>query len=382
MKEDLAKTRSSKTMSIQAEDLQCILCNKCSHVCPQNMVNEKFSPRGLVLQLLLEGAVDQPEIWQCLTCLSCQDVCPQATQWVDYVRDARAQARSKETSLDCKHGKMLQTLQRMMSHESLQQNRLAWSDGLQHASEGEYFYFTGCLPYFDNMFPEIDHTATAKATLKILNHAGIVPVLSNGERCCGYESLWNGDRETFNRLLKLNIETIRDSGVSKVVTACAECFQTLSSDYADEVGELPFEVIHTAELFAQLLSEGRLNLTRPIAEPVTYHDPCRLGRYAKIYDQPRELLQGIPEIQFTEMEQARAESLCCGVGNFSNCDANTKFLQHERFLQAKRAGADVMVTTCPKCRIHYSCYLDGRPLEEIGKIEVKDLSQVLADALE
>ncbi|HJN52157.1 MAG: (Fe-S)-binding protein [Pseudomonadales bacterium] len=369
-------------MSTQPEDLQCILCNKCTHVCPQNMVNEKFSPRGLVLQLLAEGSVDQSAIWQCLTCLSCQDVCPQSTKWVDYVRDARAEARSEEISFYCKHGNMLQSLQRMMSNESLQQNRLAWSDGLQHASEGEYFYFTGCLPYFDNMFPEINHTATAKATLKILNHAGIVPVLSNSERCCGYESLWNGDRETFLRLLRLNIETIEESGADKVVTACAECFQTLSSDYAAEIGELPFEIIHTAELFTQLLREGRLHLNSPITEPVTYHDPCRLGRYAKIYDQPRELLVAIPDIQFSEMEQVRAESLCCGVGNFSNCDANSKFLQHERFMQAKRAGAEVMVTTCPKCRIHYSCYRDGRPLEEIGDIEVKDLSQVLADALD
>jgi len=373
-------------MSTQPEDLQCILCNRCTHVCPQNMVNEKFSPRGLVLQLLVEGGdrqlLDQPEIWQCLTCLSWQDVCPQTTKWVDYVRDARERARSEQISYYCKHGKMLQTLQRMMSQSELEQDRLAWSDGLQHASEGEYFYFTGCLPYFDELFPETDHTATAKATLKILNHAGIIPVLSNSERCCGYESFWNGDRETFRQLLKLNIETIEKSGAKKIVTACAECFQTLAHDYTEEVGELPFEIIHTADLFAQLLREGRLHLTKPIDKPVTYHDPCRLGRYAKTYDQPRELLQGIPEIKFSEMENSRAESLCCGVGNFSNCDANTKFLQHERFLQAKRAGADLMVTSCPKCRIHYSCYLNGRPLEEVGEIEVKDLSQVLADALD
>jgi heterodisulfide reductase subunit D len=372
-------------MPIKPEDLQCILCNLCTHVCPQNMVNEKFSPRGLVLSQLVEGTggnlVDRPEIWQCMTCLRCQDVCPQNTKWVDYVREMRERAKSQDIRFYCKHGKMMQTLQRMMAREELRQNRLGWAQGLQYADAGEYFYFTGCLPYFDDMFPQVKHTPTARATLKIMNHAGIVPVLSQDERCCGYEAHWNGDRATFTQLVKRNIETIRASGATKVVTACAECFQTLAADYADEAGTLPFEVIHTVELFTELLGQGRLRLTKPIEGSLTYHDPCRLGRYAKLYEQPRELLGAIPEASFSEMESNRAQALCCGVGNFSNCDANTKFLQHERFLQARRAGADIMVTTCPKCRIHYSCYLDGRTLEDLGDIEVRDLSQVIADAL-
>ncbi len=373
-------------MSVEAAELQCILCNRCTDVCPENMVNEKFTPRGLILSQLVEGSKDEllerPEIWQCMTCNRCHDVCPQNTGWVDYVREARQEAKKSDISFYCKHGKMLQTLQRMMTNEDLHQDRLGWTGDLEHAEEGEYFYFTGCLPYFDSLFAEQDHTVTAKSTLKILNRAGIVPVLSNNERCCGYESLWNGDRETFSRLAKQNIETIKQSGATKVITACAECFQTLAADYAAEAGELPFEVTHTATLFAELLREGRLELTRPVDEAMTYHDPCRLGRFNDVCDEPRELLKSIPSVEFNEMENIRNEALCCGVGNFSNCDANTKFLQHERMLEAKRAGADVMVTSCPKCRIHYSCYLDGRPLEDFGELKIRDLSEVIADALE
>jgi Fe-S oxidoreductase len=337
-----------------------------------------------MLKLLL-GKGDEvklsPEIWECLTCLRCKEVCPANTSWVDFVRQARKEAKDKDVYFECKHGKMIQILQRMMSNPKLKQDRLAWAEGLKHAETGEYFYFTGCLPYFDNMFTYVSHTSIAQSTLKIMNHAGITPVLSNDERCCGYECLWNGDTETFNKLAKLNIETIVKSGAKKVVTSCAECFRTLKSDYAEEGFELPFEVIHTTTFVKELLDSGKMKLTKPLEAPITYHDPCRLGRYEGNYDEPREILKAIPGVQFQEMERIRAEALCCGVGNFSNCDANTKFLQHDRLKEAKRAGAELMITTCPKCRIHYSCYLDGKPIEEIEKLEIKDITEIIADAL-
>ena len=131
-------------MPVIPEDLQCILCNRCTQVCPQNMVNEKFSPRGLVLEQLIDGGednlLDNDSIWQCQTCLRCQDVCPQNTKWPYFVRDAREQARNKDVNFFCKHGKMMQTVQRMMTEPELKQNRLAWAEDLQYSEKGDYFY--------------------------------------------------------------------------------------------------------------------------------------------------------------------------------------------------------------------------------------------------
>lgn len=369
---------------IKISDLQCIQCNKCTHFCPMNRVDAKFSPRGFVLKTLL-GKKDEikygPEIWKCLTCLQCREVCPSNTAWVDFVREARAEAKDKDIYFECKHGKQIQIIQRMMANPNLKQDRLAWGQGLKYSDKGEYFYFVGCLPYFDNMFTYVNNIAIARATLKILNHAGIVPVISNDERCCGYEALWNGDTETFGKLLELNVDTIKKSGAKKVVTSCAECFRTIKADYAREGDALPFEVIHSTPLIARLLREKKLTLTKKVERRVTYHDPCRLGRYEGIYDEPREILRAIPGLAFGEMERARADSLCCGVGNFSNCDANTKFLQHERLREAKSAEAEALVTTCPKCRIHYACYLDGRPVEDLGDLKIMDLTEIVAEAL-
>lgn len=373
-----------KSEKIKPADLQCIQCNKCTHFCPLNRVDPSYSPRGYVLKSLL-GKKDEvtygPEIWRCLTCLQCREVCPSNTAWVDFVRQARADAKDRDIFFECKHGKQIQLLQRMMANAGLRQDRLAWAEGLQYADKGEVLYFTGCLPYFDSMFLYINHTDIARATLKILNAAGIVPVLSNDERCCGYESLWNGEMETFDKLAALNVEAIAKSGAKIVVTSCAECFRTLKADYQREGRTLPFEVIHSTPLIARLLREGKLKLTKPVDARVTYHDPCRLGRCEGVYDEPREILRAVPGLTFSEMERTRAEALCCGVGNFSNCDANTKFLQHDRLREARQAGADVLVTTCPKCRIHYACYLDGRPVEDLGDMKIMDITEIVAEAL-
>lgn len=369
---------------IKPADLQCIQCNKCTHFCPANMVDEKFSPRGFMLKYLMGKKDDVglgPEIWQCLTCLRCMEVCPSNTSWVDFVRQLRQEAKDKDVYFECKHGKIIQLLQRMMTNPDIKQKRLGWAEGLKYSDRGEYFYFTGCLPYFDYMFTYINHTDIARATLKILNAAGIVPVLSDEERCCGYESLWNGDEETFGRLAELNIETIKTSGAKKVVTSCAECFRTIKVDYQKEGKPSPFEVMHSTSLIASLIREGKLKFTKRFEKRVTYHDPCRLGRYEGIYDEPREILKAIPGIELVEMERTRAEALCCGVGNFSNCDAKTKFLQHDRLMEANRTGADIFVTTCPKCRIHYACYIDGRPIEELAGMQIMDITEIVASAL-
>lgn len=370
---------------VSAADLPCIQCNKCTHVCPQNMIDPTFTPRGFLLKALMgeDSELEAgPEIWQCLTCLKCREACPSSTDWVGLVKSLREKAKENSDGYDCKHGRLMQILQRMMCNPELKQDRIGWAEGLDYVDKGEVFYFTGCLPYFDNMFVHNSHTAIARATLKLLNAGGVVPVVSNDERCCGYESVWNGDRTTFQKLSKLNVAAIAATGAKKVVTSCAECFQTLKSDYAEE-HELPFEVVHSVTLFADWVREGKLQFKDPdpAAAPVTYHDPCRLGRYEGIYDAPREILKAVAGEGFTEMERIRGDAICCGVGNFSNCDSNTKFLQHDRLVEAKETGADVMATTCPKCRIHYGCYLDGRPIEPIDNLVVKDITEIAAEAL-
>ena len=80
-------------------------------------------------------------------------------------------------------------------------------------------------------------------------------------------------------------------------------------EYPRILGEsLGVEVLHATELLAEMIAEGRIKL-RGFPQPVTYHDPCDLGRTSGIYDEPRRIIEAIPGIQFNEMSENRDMAL-------------------------------------------------------------------------
>ena len=62
-----------------------------------------------------------------------------------------------------------------------------------------------------------------------------------------------------------------------------------------------------------------------------------------------------------------------------NCGAVNKRIQVERLRQATATGAEVLVTACPKCQMHFQCALDDPGVQDEIKIEIRDLVTLLAD---
>ena len=52
-----------------------------------------------------------------------------------------------------------------------------------------------------------------------------------------------------------------------------------------------------------------------------------------------------------------------------------------RLKQAHDTGADVMVTTCPKCYIHITCTMKDSTTGDNEKITVNDLTVLMGQAL-
>jgi Fe-S oxidoreductase len=364
-------------------ELECIQCNKCQLSCPLNRVDPTYSPRGNTLQLLLEGDenfTEDKDLYRCLTCFQCKEVCPSSIKYIEAVREARKKAHKEGHIDECKHGNILRTIQEFQAELDTPQNRLENLDAEMFADSGDVMYFVGCLPVFDFVFPHTQSISTAQNTLKIMNATGIKPVVSNGEKCCGYDLLWNGETAVFQKLAKSNLELFKDLGIKKIVTSCAECLVTLKDEYA-KIEELDWEVQHVTEFIAEAIRNGDLKLDSMVEEKVTYHDPCRLGRISHNYDAPRYILNQIPGVNFNEMEFIRENSRCCGVGGFSNCDKYIKFLQADRLEEAAETGANHVVTACPKCRIHFNCYLDGKPIRELPELNITDITEIVAKAL-
>jgi Fe-S oxidoreductase len=184
--------------------------------------------------------------------------------------------------------------------------------------------------------------------------------------------------DSFRRLAELNVEAIKASGAKTVVFTCAECYHAFKTDYPDIVGKLPFELAHLTELLAERVDSGELSFG-PLPATVTYHDPCRMGRYLRVHEPPRTVLASVPELNLVEMEDNRERSMCCGSTAWVNCGPYSKSIQREKLRQARETGARVMLTACPKCQIHLSCA--ARDLEGDRAVQVDDVASWLGRAL-
>ena len=148
----------------------------------------------------------------------------------------------------------------------------------------------------------------------------------------------------------------------------------------DTIRALGFPYMDTPNL-DRLVEEGRLKPTRQVADTVTYHDPCYLGRHNHIYEAPRRLLQSIPGLTLIEMAGNRENSLCCGgggAGAWSNVppQRRTGVLRIE---EALSTGAEVIATACPYCIRMLSEAV--RQLGVQDQIVVRDLAELLLQSV-
>jgi Fe-S oxidoreductase len=366
----------------------CYDCGKCTATCPVTRAGAAYSPRSHVLATNLGAESDILDngnsVFRCLTCSLCDARCPTEVDYTGLVLRLREIAFREGVETKCPHGGALQSVMRMMAKGGTQQDRLAWlGDDLKtDSAKGDVFYWTGCTMYYDAFFPEFESATLdgTRAAIRLMNRLGVTPVVSPEERCCGHDLLWNGDRKSFEALARHNVKLVAESGARKLVTSCAECLRTWKTDYEPFFDGKPPWVLHISEFLAEHLPD--LKLGDKGGRKVTFQDPCRMGRHLGIYDPPRQVLEAIPGTEFKEMRRSRIGALCCAGGTWSACDVHDKQIQVERLREARATGAEVLVTACPKCQVHFRCAMkDPKIGEEIG-IEMRDLAEVAEAALE
>ncbi len=372
----------------------CLDCGKCSAVCPITRWETRryASPRTLIeksIQGRTEEMMDESLFWSCLICKRCTELCPSDVDFIEFIREARSMARNYDRFGDCSHSETIQTWGRMMTSPGLRQNRLSWLSGdLKTSETSDTVYFSGCLPYYDPLFRKLNFEGVkiARAAVKIMNYLGIKPQVLEDEVCCGHDQLWEGDVETFRQLAALNLERLKARGAKRVVTTCPECTRTLKIDYPQLVGSLGMEILHISELMAEanLVGQSQSMTPAPGNSPhapwVTYQDPCHLGRHLGIYEAPRKVMADLG-FELREMARTRNASLCCGTSCWRACGQVSKSIQVDRLREAKATGAEVLVTTCLKCQIHFKCAQEDPILGEQIDIQIRDLTTLVADLL-
>jgi len=354
-------------------------------MCPLAEFGE-FSARKVIHEGHAELAGEVvDDLGRCLTCASCAQRCPQGVHFTDYVRGARA-LMSSDQSPPRPHGGIFDHAAALERNEKAGVKRKEIFKGLEIAEEGEFGLFVGCLPLFDTVFAErlgFKTVEIARGAVQLLNRCGIAPVIVADEACCGHDQLWTGKQELFEKLAHHNLESFEKRGVKTILTACAECARTWKLDYPELGVSYQPEVQHLSEWLSEH-TEGLLPELRDSGRTeVSYQDPCRLGRHLGNYDAPRKLIEAIPGVQLREMEQSGKDAVCCGTPGFIYCDATSKALQRKRLEEAQLTEAEVLLTACPKCLIHFSCSLeeDRRNGGKVGDLEVQDITLFAAKKL-
>ncbi|MDH3365305.1 MAG: hydrogenase iron-sulfur subunit [Thermoplasmata archaeon] len=369
----------------------CVECGKCTTVCPIATFDPNFAPRTIVLRAMegiVENIATDRDIWTCFACEQCNAMCPYKVDYSGFIRGMREEAVKYGAAPLCSQGGLIHSVQRIMANADLNQNRLAWvKDDLKVADKGDVFYFVGCLPHYDAIFKDrrLRLKDICESAVRIMNKAGITPVVSNDEKCCGHDLNWTGNESDFEKLMEYNVDLIKKSGAKKVVFTCPECYRTFNSDYQDLLGDFEFELVHISDFVKQLMDSGDIGADDFSKTPYkfAYHDSCRLGRHSGIYDSPRQLAEGFSGDNYIEMERTKDKAVCCGVSAWANCNAQVKKMQIDRLQEAKKLGADKLLMFCPKCQVHFDCALrDEIPVDRSEvDIEIEDFTVAMARLL-
>ncbi|MDI9643856.1 MAG: heterodisulfide reductase-related iron-sulfur binding cluster [Candidatus Verstraetearchaeota archaeon] len=210
------------------------------------------------------------------------------------------------------------------------------------------------LLYWKGCMSRLRSKGISDSTMALLGKMGIeFDTLGAEEGCCGSVLLRTGQTGAASRVAEETVRRIASRGFGEVITACPGCYRTMSSEYPQIVGDIPFRVRHISQFLMEKegLLRGRLGT---VNARVSYHDPCHLGRHMGVYEEPRQLIRLIPGVELLEMKYNRSRALCCGSGGGVRSAFPELSREVARSVVADNlpGEADLLVTACPFCNFN------------------------------
>jgi Fe-S oxidoreductase len=246
----------------------------------------------------------------------------------------------------------------------IQKQELPIFDGSQ-----EYCLWLGCMGGYDPKGREI-----ISSFVEVMRYLGTSYGVLRKEKCTGDPARRLGNDLVFQQLAESNLETLAQQKVKKIVSICPHCVRTIQTDWK-EFGAPP-EIEHHSEFLARHQAQLPHNKTD---EKIVYHDPCYLGRYRNIYDEPRSVIESAGTL--VEPERTRERSFCCGAGGglaFLGEESGQR-VSSVRVQELVATGATTIGAACPFCNTMFRDALAGQEnsprLLDIAQIAAAQLPQ-------
>ena len=377
-------TDLTQLVSLQA--YSCVECGRCTEHCPASNTGKLLNPKEIVLGVrgylnefgpkssepLLGKYNSQEAVFQCTTCGACEFQCPVGIEHLPILIGMRRGAVNTGAWEDDHGAKLFLALERgsnalgMSASERdkfIQKQEFPIFDGTQ-----EYCLWLGCMGGYDPKGREI-----VADFARVMKYLGTSYGVLRKEKCTGDPVRRLGNDLVFQQLAEANLETLTQAKVKKIVSICPHCVRTIQEDWKD-YGSAP-QVEHHSEFLARHLS--RLP-SADSGDKIAYHDPCYLGRYRDVYDEPRAVIASAGTL--VEAPRHRERSFCCGAGGglaFLGEETGQR-VSHVRAEELASTGAATVGTACPFCN---TMFRDAFAAQSSAAPQLMDIAQIAARAL-
>jgi Fe-S oxidoreductase len=193
-----------------------------------------------------------------------------------------------------------------------------------------------------------------------------------------------GDTDKARAIAKRIVDEAKRLKVKEVIiTECGHAYKVMQFLYEAWAKEkLPFKVRGVVEVMAEYIQKGLIKL-KPgkIEEPVTYHDPCQVGRNAGFYEEPRYIVK-LACRDYREMTPNREKNWCCGGGGGLVAETEFDDLRlksgQKKVGQIKATGARLVVSPCENCRLQLGSLNEKYNLD----IKISSIMDLVVDAMD
>jgi Fe-S oxidoreductase len=423
----VAGTDLTQLVSLQA--YSCVECGRCTEHCPAATTGKLLNPKEIVLGLrsylndlgpkseepLLGKYNSQEAVFQCTTCGACEFQCPVGIEHVPILVGLRRGAVNTGAWEDDHGSKLFLALERgsnalglspLDRDKFIQKQALPIFDGSQ-----EYCLWLGCMGGYDPKGREI-----IADFARVMNYLGASYGVLRKEKCTGDPVRRLGNDLVFQQLAEANLEAMAQNKVKKIVSICPHCVRTIQEDWKDY--GVPPAIEHHSEFLARFAdklprpvgpgfshdtptaanpdgfvtghdfsrAEKGDDVSRALApapklikpEKIVFHDPCYLGRYRNVYDQPRAVAALAGDL--VEAPRNRERSFCCGAGGglaFLGEETGER-VSHNRAAELAATGATIVAAACPFCN---TMFRDALAASGESAPKLYDIAQLAARGL-